>query len=81
MGSGEVTLQGNWFASAVRGQDDLIRGIDLWFWNTETVKPYHRTGAQRCLNVSSHAVEAVGCMLFLYELCRRGPMKGRQECT
>lgn len=70
VGSGEVTLQGNRYARAVRWQDGLIRGIDLWFWKTETVKPYHRTGAQCCFNASSHAVVAVGCMLFLYDLCR-----------
>lgn len=73
--SGDITVQGNWFASAVWWQDDLIRGIDLWFCKTEAFKPYHRTGAQSCLNVLG--VVAVGCMLFLYDLC--GSMEWRQE--
>lgn len=79
LSSGEVTLQRNWFASAVRWQDDLIRGTDLWFCKTETVNPYHRTGAQSCLNASTHAVLAVGCVLFLYDLCRS--MKWRHKCS
>lgn len=47
--SGEAAVQGNWYAGWFRRQDDLLRGIDLGFWNTETVKPYHRTGARSML--------------------------------
>lgn len=79
VGSGEVTLHGNRWrrvrATMIRRQDDLIRGIDLWFWKTETVKPYPRTRASSCFSASFHAVVAVGCMLFLYDLCRRVSMK------
>lgn len=75
VGRGEVTQQGEFFFRGVRRQDDLIGGIDLWFWKTETVKPYHRSGAQRRFTASSHAVVAVGCVLFLNDLCGRVSMK------
>lgn len=87
LSSGEVTKQGNGFAMfamaarAVQWQDDLIRGIDLWFWKTETVKLYHRTEGQHCSNATSHAVVAVGYMLFLYNLCRRLTMKWGPKYT
>lgn len=70
LSSGEVTFKQNWFDRAVQGQDDLIRGINLWFWKTKTVKPYHRPGALRCINASTHAAVHVGCVLFLCDTCR-----------
>lgn len=68
--SGEVTQQSDGLQSAIC-QDDLIGRIDLWLCKTDTVKPYHSSGAQSVLNASTHVGVAAGCMLFLHHLCRR----------
>lgn len=35
MGSSKITMKSNRFDCCIQWQDDLIRGIDLWFWKTE----------------------------------------------
>lgn len=68
LGSGEVALQGNWFSSAI-WQDDLVRGIDLWFCKTKTVKPYHRNWVSKLFKCSHPCFRSCRlCAVFIWSV-------------
>jgi len=72
VGRGEVALQRDLLPGVLRRQDGLVRGADLWFWNTETV----RTGSQGAGLRHSGASSWCGSWrLFIYDVCGRVSME------